>query len=1021
MYRSHVLVCAGAGCVSSGCQAVRDAMLQELKRAGLDGEVTVVETGCMGSCDLGPVVVTYPEGVFYQRVKPEDVVDIVEEHLRKGRPVERLLYKQAGTDEVVPTLDKISFFSEQQKVVLRNCGSIDPTKIEEYIAREGYQALAKVLTEMTPEQVIAEVKVSGLRGRGGAGFPTGTKWQFVHDAKGERKFVVCNADEGDPGAFMDRSVLEGDPHSVIEAMAIAAYAVGANQGYVYVRAEYPLAVARLGIALKQARESGLLGKNIMGTGFDFELEIRIGAGAFVCGEETALLASIMGKRGEPRPRPPFPAVSGLWGQPTLINNVETYANIAPIILRGGEWYAQFGVGQSRGTKVFALAGDINNTGLVEVPMGTPLGKIIYDIGGGIRGGKKFKAAQTGGPSGGCIPASHLNTPMDYESLKALGAIVGSGGLIVMDEDTCMVDLARFFLDFVQDESCGKCPPCRIGTKRMLEILERITRGQGREGDIELLEELGTQIQQSALCGLGQTAPNPVLSTIKYFREEYEAHIRDKKCPACVCRSMFSAPCTHTCPVGVDVPNYVAAIAEGNYGEAWGIVRERNPFPGICGRVCTHPCEDKCFRGQLDEPIAIASLKRFVADHVAQHGGGRQPVPAAPKGKQVAIVGGGPAGLTAAYRLALLGYCPTVFEALPVLGGMMAVGIPDYRLPKQTLNSEIEAIRALGVETKTNTALGRDFTIDSLFGDGYEAVFLATGAHKCMALGVPGEDMPGVVNGVAFLRETALGQTPKVGQRVAVVGGGDVAVDAARTALRLGAKEVTILYRRTREEMPAHPREIEEAEQEGVRIQYLVAPVRVVGNGRVSGIELQQMALAEFDSGGRRRPTAVEGSEHILKADTIICAIGQAPDLSGLNGDELATTRRGTLAVNRSLGTSRPGVFAGGDAVRGPATVIWAIADGEAAARAIDEYLCPPQPAATDEDEWEEPKAAAAVAEPLEEEEEEVQEKPRVAMPVVAAGKRRTCFMEVECGYTEAMALEEAGRCLRCNRTGEQAK
>jgi len=1019
MYRSHVLVCAGAGCVSSGCQAVRDALLEELKKAGMDQEVQVVETGCMGSCDLGPVLITYPEGVFYQKVKPEDMPEVVSEHLQKGRPVERLLYREAATGEPLTTLDRIPFFSEQQKVVLRNCGSIDPTKIDEYIARDGYQALAKALTEMTREQVIAEVKKSGLRGRGGAGFPTGNKWQFVHDAPGDRKFVVCNADEGDPGAFMDRSVLEGDPHSVIEAMTIAGYAVGAHQGYVYVRAEYPLAVARLGIALGQAREAGLLGKRILGTGFDFELEIRIGAGAFVCGEETALLASIMGRRGEPRPRPPFPAVSGLWGQPTLINNVETYANIAPIITRGGEWYAQFGVGQSRGTKVFALAGDINNTGLVEVPMGTPLGKIIYDIGGGIRGGKKFKAAQTGGPSGGCIPAHLLNTPMDYESLRALGAIMGSGGLIVMDEDTCMVDLARFFLDFVQDESCGKCPPCRLGTKRMLEILTRITQGEGQEGDVELLEELGNTIASSALCGLGQTAPNPVLSTIKYFRDEYDAHIREKRCPAGVCRSLFRAVCQHTCPVGVDVPSYVAAIAEGRYGDAWAIIRERNPFPGICGRVCTHPCEAKCFRGQLDEPIAVASLKRFAADYVTEHGGGRLPQPAPANGHRVAVVGGGPAGLTAAHFLALKGYGVTVFESLPVLGGMLAVGIPEYRLPKRVLEGEITAIAALGVEMKTNSALGRDFTLDGLFAQGYEAVFLATGAHRSLSLRIPGEDKPGVQNGVQFLREAGLGRKPAVGRRVAVVGGGDVAIDAARTALRLGAEQVTILYRRTREEMPAHPREIADAEQEGVRLEFLVAPQQVVGQGQVEGIELVRMALGEFDASGRRRPEPLAGSEYTMPVDTVIAAIGQAPELDYLQDGEVAQSERGALAVNLATATSRPGVFGGGDAVRGPATVIWAIADGERAAQAIDSYLCPPAQAAVDEeDEWREQMAAALVsAKPSapEDEEEDVQEKPRVAMRTLGVARRQCNFLEVELGFSEAMAREEAGRCLRCDR------
>jgi len=537
LYRSHVLVCAGAGCISSNCHAVKKALTDNITRLGLEKEVKVVETGCMGPCDQGPVIVVYPEGVFYRRLKPSDAVEIAEEHLLKGRVVRHLIYQRPDTGNAALTFDQIDFFNKQTRIALRNTGIINPESVEEYIARDGYRALGRVLSQMTPEEVIEWVKKSGLRGRGGAGFPTGLKWEFSARAEGCPKYVVCNADEGDPGAFMDRSILEGDPHSVLEAMAICGYAIGAGRGYVYVRAEYPLAVQRLELAIKKAREYGLLGENIFGTGFSFDVEIRVGAGAFVCGEETALLASIEGRRGEPRPKPPFPAQGGLWGKPTVINNVETWANIPPIILKGPEWFAGIGTEKSKGTKVFALAGKVNNTGLVEVPMGTTLREIIFDIGGGIPGGKEFKAAQTGGPSGGCIPARYLDVPVDYESLTRLGAIMGSGGLIIMDETTCMVDLARFFVEFVQDESCGKCAPCRIGTRRMLEILDRITRGQGRDGDIELLEELGRGIKAGALCGLGQTAPNPVLSTIRHFREEYEAHIYEHRCPAGVCKAL----------------------------------------------------------------------------------------------------------------------------------------------------------------------------------------------------------------------------------------------------------------------------------------------------------------------------------------------------------------------------------------------------------------------------------------------------------------------------------------------------
>ena len=559
LYRSHVLVCGGTGCTSSKSQLVMENMEKYIKEYNLDKEVKVVKTGCFGLCALGPVVVVYPEGAFYSMVTPEDTKEIVEEHLLKGRIVKRLLYSPTAEEDDIKSLNEVDFYKKQKRIALRNCGVINPEIIDEYIAFDGYKALGKVLTEMTPEQVVNEIKESGLRGRGGGGFPTGLKWDFTAKAVGDQKYVACNADEGDPGAFMDRSILEGDPHSVIEAMAIAAYAVGANQGYIYIRAEYPIAVKRLQIAIGQAREYGLLGKNIFGTDFCFDIEIRLGAGAFVCGEETALMTSIEGHRGEPRPRPPFPAVKGLFAKPTLLNNVETYANIPVIINNGAKWFAEIGTEKSKGTKVFALGGKIVNTGLVEIPMGTTLREIVEEIGGGIPNGKKFKAAQTGGPSGGCIPASLIDTPIDYDSLISIGAMMGSGGLIVMDETTCMVDIAKFFLEFTVDESCGKCAPCRIGTRRMLEILEKITSGKGEMEDIEKLKKLANGIKASALCGLGQTAPNPVLSTLRYFEDEYIAHVVDKKCPAGVCKDLLQykinpelckgcSLCARNCPV-----------------------------------------------------------------------------------------------------------------------------------------------------------------------------------------------------------------------------------------------------------------------------------------------------------------------------------------------------------------------------------------------------------------------------------------------------------------------------------------
>ena len=553
----HILVCGGTGCTSSHSGKIIEKLNEQIKEKNIEN-VRVVRTGCFGLCARGPIMVIRPEDTFYAMAKEDDVEEIIDKHIIKGEIVERLLCKDVdGT--VVKKLDELNFYKKQHRIVLKNCGLIDPENIDEYLAFDGYKALEKVLTKMTPDEVIKEVSDSGLRGRGGAGFPTGRKWQFAKNSVDDQKYVACNADEGDPGAFMDRSVLEGDPHTVVEAMAIAAYAIGANKGYVYVRAEYPIAVHRLQVAIDQARAYGLLGDNIMGTGFKFDLEIRLGAGAFVCGEETALMESVEGRRGEPRPRPPFPAVKGLFGKPTLLNNVETYANITQIILNGAEWFASIGTEKSKGTKVFALGGNINNVGLVEVPMGITLREIVYDIGGGVPNGKEFKAAQTGGPSGGCIPAQYLDTPIDYESLNAIGSMMGSGGLIVMDDTTCMVNLARFFLDFTVDESCGKCPPCRIGTRRMLEILERLVEGKGQEGDIEKLEKLAMNIKRSSLCGLGQTAPNPVLSTLKYFRDEYEAHIKDKKCPAGECKAMTQVKidkekcrgcglCAKNCPV-----------------------------------------------------------------------------------------------------------------------------------------------------------------------------------------------------------------------------------------------------------------------------------------------------------------------------------------------------------------------------------------------------------------------------------------------------------------------------------------
>ncbi|WP_035268559.1 NADH-quinone oxidoreductase subunit NuoF [Desulfitibacter alkalitolerans] len=1004
LFRAHVLVCSGTGCHSFGSKSIMEAFKEELDKRGLGREVKVVETGCSGLCALGPNVIVYPEAVLYCTVKPEDVPELVEEHFVKGRILKRLTYQEVSAQVMQPDFGSIDFFKRQKRIALRNCGVIDPESIKEYIARDGYFGLAEAVTRMEPSQVLEEIKKSGLRGRGGGGFPTGLKWEFAARAEGTPKYVVCNADEGDPGAFMDRSILEGDPHSVVEGMAIAGYAIGASKGYLYVRAEYPIAVKRLKIAIDQAKELKLLGNNIFGTDFSFDLEIRLGAGAFVCGEETALIASIEGRRGEPRTRPPFPAASGLWGKPTIINNVETLANVATIIRNGWEWFAEIGTEKSKGTKVFALAGKIKNNGLVEVPMGTKLGEVIFDIGGGIPEGKRFKAAQTGGPSGGCIPAEHLNVPIDYESLTNLGTIMGSGGLIIMDEDTCMVDLAKFFVDFVKDESCGKCTPCRIGSTRMLEILDRITKGQGQEGDIELLLELGKEINESALCGLGQTAPNPVISTIRYFRHEYEAHIKDKYCEASVCATMFNSPCQNTCPAGIDIPIYVDLIAQQKYREAYEVMRNDNPLSVICGRVCHHPCEGRCNRSKLDDSIAIRDLKRFATDALMPEG---LPVPEAAEsnGKKVAIVGSGPAGLTAAYYLRKAGYEVTIFEALPVAGGMLRVGIPDYRLPADILQAEIKVIEDMGVEIKTGVAVGRDIKLSEL-KEAYSAVFLAVGAHKDQNMGVPGEHLKGVVSGVELLRDLNLGSGPDMkGKKIAVIGGGNVAMDVARSAIRKGAEEVHVIYRRTREDMPAMNEEIEDAIKEGVKISYLASPTRIIGKGgKVSRLECVQSQLGDFDPSGRRKPVQVPGSTYTLDVDMIVPAIGQQVD--DLYRDEklvLETNPNGTIISDlKTCSTSLEGVFSGGDCVTGPNTVVAAIKAGKLAAISIDKYLngkgvyAPLAP---------ERKLSAPILEEV---------RMRVKMGSLEKEERLAGFGEVELGFTEEEALREAQRCMRCD-------
>ncbi|NDV63567.1 FAD-dependent oxidoreductase [Puniceicoccales bacterium CK1056] len=1000
-----VRVCMGGGCLSSGSSSIVSALKTALSSRGLLLDVEVMECGCMGPCSGGPLLALDEDQTLYRGISPKDVEKIVERHILGGEPVEEFLWKgQDGSAQA--TEASIDFFKGQDKIVLRNCGKIPPTSIEDYISVDGFFGIAKVLSGMKPEEVIEVVEDAGLRGRGGAGFPTAMKWKLACRAVGETKYILCNADEGDPGAFMDRSVLEGDPFSVIEGMLIGAFVIGAKEGFVYVRAEYPLAVERLQAAIDSAKERGLLGENILGSGFDFNLEIRMGSGAFVCGEETALIESIEGRRGEPRPRPPFPAQKGLWGAPTVLNNVETYANIPAILLHGSDWYASRGTEESKGTKVFALAGSIQNAGLVEVPIGTSLGELVYDIGGGTKNDRPFKAAQMGGPSGGCIPRQHLNVPLDYKSLQELGAIMGSGGMIVMDEDTCMVDVARFFLEFVQEESCGKCVPCRVGTKRMLEILERICAGEGEQGDIEKLIELGEQIKDTSLCGLGQTAPNPVLSTIRHFREEYEEHIHQKFCRSGTCAALVRAPCQCACPANVDIPGFVSLTGEKRYAEALQLHRERNPFAAICARVCFHTCESMCRRSSLDDAVSIRGIKRFMVDQeitVQMPEIHENPNNAK---RKVAIVGGGPAGLSCAYFLARLGYKPVVFEAEARPGGMLVQAIPAYRLPRETVAREIRMIEQMGVDIRTQQRLGKDFTLSSLHEDGFECVFMGIGVPGGVQLDLPGCEGPGVIDGFNFLKEYNQRGSAPVGIKIVIVGGGNCATDAARTAIRLGA-EVDLVYRRSQAEMPAYAEEIDQALQEGVRIHTLTNPTEIIReDGKIVAVECLQMKLGDFDRSGRRRP--IESQKEIrIEADQVIFAIGQSFDFSSVCAEVgLETVANKQIRSDKQTGqTSIPWIFSGGDAATGPLSVIDAIAGGERAAVGMDCYLTGSNHAFW-RNEHENTTAYDPDADPV--------PYPREALNTLPVDRRRHNFDEVDLPWTESVAIRQAKRCLRCD-------
>ncbi len=1011
-----IVVCAGTGGQASGANDIIRIIKKHILNKKLQDKISLKITGCQGFCEMDPFVIIEPGSHLYPKLKMEDIPKIIDSAVN-GDLVEELLYKESKKTCFESKAD-IPFFQKQTRTILGRNERIDPIRIFNYIKEKGYSSLEKVLSDFDPEWIIEEIKKSGLRGRGGAGFLAGKKWELARATKSlinnGQKYLICNADEGDPGAYMDRSLLEGNPHSIIEGMIIAGLAIGATKGIIYVRSEYPLAIKHTLIALRMARDLGVLGENILGTGQDFDIQIVKGAGAFVCGEETALIKSIEGKIGEPRQRPPYPTDKGIYNCPTCINNVETLANVPIIISIGADEFAKVGVSGNTGTKIFSLVGKIKNTGLVEVPMGTTIKEIIYDIGGGAIDGGTIKAVQTGGPSGGCIPASMFDLPIDYDSLAKAGSIMGSGGLIVMDQDTCMVDIAKYYMKFFMEESCGKCYTCRKGTQRMYEILEEISEGRGTMKQLDLLEELAYVVRDTTMCGLGHSAPNPVLSTLKYFKEEYIEHIKYKKCRAGVCKDLVGAPCQDACPVGTEVWKYVAHLQRGEFEEAYMAIREPNPLPSICARVCNHPCEDRCRLGKSGaDPVAIRSLKRFITDRVDPSIYKQDAVPLnGKKPAKVAIVGAGPSGISAAYYLSLNGFKVTVFDSNPEPGGMLITGIPTYRLPREIISKEIASLENENLEIKCSTVLGKDITIDQLFKDGFDSVYLALGSHKSRKLGLEKEDIEGVYPSLHFLREFNINNTNLAKGKVGILGGGNSAVDSARVALRqYDVDSVTLLYRRTDQEMPAFQEEIQAAIDEGVSIRTLVTPIEILAHdGRLAGLKCLENKLGEVDSSGRRRPVPIDGSEFDVELDTLIVAIGEQPEQEATVPYEIDVDRQFRVKVDpETLKTNRKGVFAGGDLVTGPSTVIDAIATGKKAAKLISNYLAG------------KPLEIPAVTKIPEEHIdsnldniEKYSRENRAEQPHIDIAERRSSFTEVEKCFAMEDALGEAGRCLRCD-------